>query len=94
MYLRLVVCTKTLTNPRENQRALLKVGVPGKLMCFSMLEVLSVLRIRPAPSQVLAWGLCSYWWGRFISVAFAQYFSQMQFLVRTVKLVFSLKLEK
>lgn len=32
--------------------------------------------------------------GRFISVAFAQIFSQMQFLVRAVKLVFFLNLEK
>lgn len=61
MYLRYMICTKTLTNPRENQRALLKMGVPGEPMSFSMLEVFSVLRIRPVLPQGLIWGLCTTW---------------------------------
>lgn len=63
MYLRYMICTKTLTNPRENH-----VGVPGKLLSFSMLEVFSVLRIRPVVSQVLVWGLCSNWYVYFCSL--------------------------
>lgn len=76
-----MIYTKTLTNPREKQSTI-KDGCSWK--SEELQHVGSIQCSDNQASTISGAGMETLVVGRLISVAFAQYFSQMQFLVAAV----------